>query len=347
VNKTVGVAPEDALGGLTEQIQVLTKQFGTTPKDPACAELLASVYAYRGIVWRIKLQKDKDKKSLDDNDVKDFTESLRLDPIQPNVYTHRAVSLFGRDRAEDAVDDLDRALRISGTSAWPYYQRAKFRIDGIKGSLKKYASALEAKDTEWRQANKTEKEQKNVEKALTKEVAARKKAVALANSDRDLQNTDLALAKQAFDLEKESWTRATKPVAKAMTNNNYLAQAQANYSRREKDFDFAIMQWRIARDRAIRASRELDNAAEALDDAGKNLDKATQKATEAKTARADARGKVSEAKADLEKSIADYNETLRLEPSAAIASTERDAAFADLKTATDLLKNYPEKQPDN
>src|SRR5437879_8389528 len=105
----------------------------------------------------------------------------------------------------------------------------KLRLDVDEQELKK-------KDEVWCVATFATDVKKKIAGGKKRQLEQGKKALADANTDLDVRKEDLALAKEAFDLEKLNWTRATKAVAKAMMNDRYLAQAQANYKNRENEF---------------------------------------------------------------------------------------------------------------
>src|SRR5437879_12615265 len=117
VSPTCDLSVDDALQELTGQIEQLTKQLRDKRYDPVLTECLATLYADRGIVWRFKLglaaenapTKSSSMPTPIDNDIKDFTESLRLDPVRAHVYVHRGVSWLRKKKVEQATEEFDRA----------------------------------------------------------------------------------------------------------------------------------------------------------------------------------------------------------------------------------------------
>jgi len=75
----------------------------------------ASLYKCRGIVWRIS--------DLENQDIAiaDFNESLRLAPMQADVYIQRGIAFLNKEMVDKALDDFESALRLKPDSAWAHF----------------------------------------------------------------------------------------------------------------------------------------------------------------------------------------------------------------------------------
>jgi len=93
---------------LSDAIVDLTGKIRRNPSD-------ASLYKCRGIVWRIS--------DLENQDIAiaDFNESLRLAPMQADVYIQRGIAFLNKKMFDNALDDFESALRLTPDSAWAHF----------------------------------------------------------------------------------------------------------------------------------------------------------------------------------------------------------------------------------
>ena len=289
-----------------------------------------------------------------DGDIKDFKESLRLFPVQADVYLLRGLVWLDKARnkstKEDAyllgsyydvaIQDFDRALRVCETSARTHFARAEARHERWKLGLTKELCALKKDKTAWL---------KNLPPADDPELAVQKKAAQarVAEAKRGVAHADSAftLANECYTLERENLIRMGD-FTKADKANEALKKA---FERAEIAFNETKADWKIARTRAARAHLELDEANRLLDklmkQANAAADRVKASGEEGKKIARMARLVYDEIKSEMEIVIGDFNDVLRLRPEITIAAARRDEvlvlwdkAKADLKPYLDLDK---------
>lgn len=272
---------------------------------------------------------------LVDMDVKDFTESLSLNPVQADVYAYRGLSLLTKAKGEsldgfcsEAIDDFDRALRIDDKNICACFWRAAARLrqqtkNWNDWNAKQSKSNKAAKDAA---AKAKETDQKNLGKAGG---AARKPPTASAvvtEAQRILNDKKKALDKASLDFtyattrvdaEKENWTGAKKELA--IANQAYFSVAQKLFEAADKDLKARKTEWETARGALLAETADYNTASAAL-----------TKAQQAKAMAENSTSPLEEMKAELNRAIADYSDVLRLAPADA-------QAIACRNDATDLL----------
>jgi hypothetical protein len=353
------VSPTDAIDDLTEQIE-------KTPTDRTSDEHLASLYKYRGIAWRAKLKDENAVKAIakntasrfgnaavgagigfplmappdasiftgDDlpvgNDVRDFTNSLRLNPRQADVYIQRGLSQlqnlrFAKDVEDpivfeyyqDALSDFDRALRINEKSAWAYYWRGDTRLKYWKSRWVKITKDF----NDSKPAGGNAKNDK--EKATDDPVTVAQNAVTAAQAAFNQADQDYAKAKDA-------WTLAGASLAAA--NRDYFTFAADAYRRADKEFVSAKTTWILARDKLNAMNRASTKA---------NDDKTKKDNAKPNTCFDIAEQPFEVAIIDLRDSLSDFSKAVRLEPAAGphVAAT-RQKAENKLQEARGFQKAY-------
>jgi hypothetical protein len=345
VKGTAGVLAKDAIADLTGQIRAV-------PVDGRPAESLASLYKYRGIAWSLANEYDIA--------IADFTESLRLDPKQADVYMHRGHAWYWKDLArikpafvaadtfrvflgisfhpnvpktayDHAIDDYDRALRLDPESAQVYSLRADARREKWQTPWYSLIETLADTDQKWKNAKAAAKEPKALVADWHTDVERRKKSLLQANARFTQAEKDMATAKDELATAREFSVKSAK---------EYAALAEANFKKRDNEFDVARSKWREARDVATRLTQQLDTANEVLVNLTKALDKANKETSAVDDKRAEARNQFDVAKTDLKDAIADYDEVRRLRPNAITAIQQRTLAVALLAEARLLLQQY-------
>ncbi len=108
-----------AFGNPARTIDELTADIRIDPANPLLFKL-------RAIRWMLDDDNRAGETTRMKIAIKDFTESLRLWPLQPEVYLLRGIAryeiAFTAESCQDAIDDFDSALRFedkpAGLAAW-------------------------------------------------------------------------------------------------------------------------------------------------------------------------------------------------------------------------------------
>ena len=282
------------------------------------------------------------------NDVKDFTESMRRNPRQADVYTHRGLSYLQNGKFaqshenkeiidgyyESGIDDFDRAIRLDETSAWAFYSRGKARLENWDRKwldvTKKFNDAADA-----------------TQKKLAADAVARKNAAGAkkgpspkeAQKDVDAAQQAFNLADQNFAKVKDAWTLANRDLSQA--TKDYFEYAARTFNRVDAELVKAQETWTTRRDMLVKAKSDLSQA---TDDQAK----ADKKAAEGDTAKKDATDKLTKKKRpfdvaiiDLTDAVDDFSNARRCEPAVDVqVSAGRNRANALVEEARKLLKQY-------
>lgn len=155
----LGIAEEELS---QDPLRYFTAKIRANPNEPA-------FYKYRGIAWR-DLKKEIDVAILD------FSESLRLNGDQADVYTHRGIAHHNKGEYDQAATNFDRATRLDPKSAWAYCMRAHaLRAKWMaKGGVEDLVTA-------WKEAQKQDDMEKNL--AATRNLDAPKRELEEALRD--------------------------------------------------------------------------------------------------------------------------------------------------------------------
>jgi tetratricopeptide (TPR) repeat protein len=280
----------------------------------------ATFYKYRGIAWRFAGKYDIA--------IEDFTESLRLDPAQADVYTHRGYTYhlkyrpsilfhlarnmgllfmgnamgiavapftvhlpfedFLKTDADRARDDFDRALRIKPDSGWTYFSRTQVPLE------------------KWLARQQELNDEKTKHEAATLEKDRDKKAWDDAKTEYEDAKKDLARKKQAF-----------------LQAQTAAAERKKKLDEAGKDDTEAKTRYDVANNKRETKYNEFESAQEKVAEKKKTLDDARAKLAEAGEKLCTASAILTEAKNDLQEAIEDLDKALRYEQRAAKFLTEQ------------------------
>lgn len=284
----------------------------------------ALLYKQRGVAWEYERAKeviqsfDANKpKALPvvDIDIMDFTESLRLNPRQADVYTLRGDAWSAKATSskpapttelaikylDEAILDYDRALRLDDKSPWHYAARARARLERLKFSFKSAQAELPKKP---KKGGTAQDQQKKFTPVGAADVAHQKKALDEANRLFAVLNGDLAVA-------KEDWLRANQDLATAKAL--YVDQAQKTFARADRAYEEVKISWKNAREAAYQASKRLEELQKHKDDSDK---KESAKKAQQEMNRNKARAFLDKTRAELNMLRIDYNQLRRVQPGA-------------------------------
>lgn len=294
------------------------------------------------------------RRTIVEPDIKDFNESLRLNPVQADAYVFRATAWLRKvptrqpndgdmtpmddDQLEqlvryldDAIRDCDRALRIDPDFTWAFFVRGLARrkrleldIEKANKELKKLAKEDVEAWPGWSRSLKTLKAddpahaQKLLE--LKDEMDAEQRNVARAKSLTKRRTEELAL-------EKEVWQTATSLLGKTEKDDGAAKKKQEQATLRLEDARTALA---TARDRLAEAEQLFERASDRWAELHVAIERRRAIADKARAFRKDFAQEM-----DLIRG--DYNDALRRDPNAPALIEAREQAREFWKTAQKIL----------
>ena len=207
---TISLRRGAAFGNPARTIDDLTADIRIDPANPLLFKL-------RGIRWMFADDKRAGETTRIKIAIRDFTESLRLWPLQPEVYLLCGIAryeiAFTAESCQDAIDDFDSALRFedkpAGLAAWAYFFR------GLSYDWEGYFGLYE---TDSPDPGLLDKAIADYVRMLSQDPNAQnfEKLVAVAKGDQSLVRQTLADCASRRQKEAGSWTRRWPQSAKML-----------------------------------------------------------------------------------------------------------------------------------
>lgn len=333
-----------------KEIETFTKTIRDAEDQGISFRELAEYYRLRGLAWKQLKEKpepkawylDRSKAPLNnlapiDLEIKDYTESLRLHPLQAEVYRLRGQAWFhiaqeiakAKDLSEEewsqlityhdeAIADFDRAIRIDERDADTLAARAETRAARAELELKKVMAELTKLTKSIKVVSMTAHEK------AKEAVDARKETLAVAKK----------WLKEAADehlLKKDHWLLASNRVMNA--NKDELAALQ-------KILEHAAAELNTAKAALDKTRQTVAQAEQELDAANRKL-KPLEDAIKARPSIAEkARVYLAALQTEYESIIGDYNDALRRTGTLPELTKQRDNAVKAWAEARADLRKY-------
>jgi tetratricopeptide (TPR) repeat protein len=216
----------------------------------------ARAYKLRGIHWLAEGNCDVA--------ILDFSDSLRLNYYQPEVFVLRGIARLSNKKYDHAADDFDLALRLDPTRACAYYWRATAMVQKWAGQ--DVAILPGQAQNNFANATAALADAKSKEAATSLALVQGMTALTQANMLKDQVNdkTDPALKK----LIEANQVSAVANLGAVTTNDS---SAKANSAAAQKNLELAQANQKIAVEAFGKARTELADALRDFDEAIRHL----------------------------------------------------------------------------
>lgn len=295
------------------------------------------------------------RRTIVEIDIKDFNESLRLNPVQADAYLFRAQAWLRKARTrqpnegdmtpmdddqleqlvrylDDAIRDCDRALRIDPDFTWAFFMRGLARRQRLKLDIDKATTDLaklsEVDAEEWPSWKPSLKQRKADDPAHAKTLLelkdvmdAEQRNVARAKSLTKRRTDELAL-------EKEVWQTATSLLGKVEKDDGAAKKKQEQATLRLEEARSALS---TARDRLAEAEQLFDRASDRWKELHVAIERRRGIADKTRAFRKDFA-------MEMDLILGDINDALRRDPNAPALIEARTHALEFWRTAQNSLK---------